>query len=105
LAEVIDMMLAKEREQRYQTPADLVLDLECLLRGEPPRLARQRSQFSALEGLAHGPAELPDAEIDEEPAEASQRVPRSAGNERLWLVVLTILFAMSLIANLILLAK
>src|SRR5262249_3332967 len=42
LGEVVEIMIAKDKAERYQTPADLIADLECLLAGAPPRLARQR---------------------------------------------------------------
>src|SRR5262249_49909625 len=43
VGEVIEVMMAKDRRQRYQTPGDLITDLEFLLNGEPPKLARQRA--------------------------------------------------------------
>src|SRR5262245_19783452 len=104
LVEVIDMMMAKDRDQRYQTPSDLVLDLECLLRHEPPRFARQRSQFSALEGLANGQVELPEAMVDEEPQWREETPAKKPGNLQLWLIVLAVLLAASVIVNLALLA-
>src|SRR5207244_4514018 len=39
LGEVVEFMMAKDRRKRYPTPDDLILDLECLLHGEPPKLA------------------------------------------------------------------
>jgi serine/threonine-protein kinase len=104
LSEVIDMMMAKDREQRYQAPADLVLDLECLLRHEPPRLARQRSQFSALEGLATGQVELPEATVDEDTSTQQQASSIERSPLRLWLAVLALLLALSFVLNLALLA-
>jgi serine/threonine protein kinase len=73
LAEVVEFLMAKEPGQRYRTPADLLMDLECLIKGEPPRLARQRMQASVLEALAEGEAE---EEEEEEPEVKVRKRPR-----------------------------
>ena len=57
LGEVVEFMMAKDRNQRYRSADDLVLDLECLLAGEPPKLARQRIEAATLRGLSEGEAE------------------------------------------------
>src|SRR5205085_1112387 len=65
--EVLETLLAKDRRRRYQSAADLILDLECLLRGEPPRLARRGVAAGALGALAGGEAdeeEIIDAEVE-----------------------------------------
>jgi hypothetical protein len=56
LGEVVELLMAKSRRQRYQKADDLIIDLECLLAGEPPKLARQRIEASTLKGLAEGEA-------------------------------------------------
>src|SRR5438552_8827858 len=38
LGEVVEFMMAKGRQQRYPTPDDLIIDLECLLNRRPPKL-------------------------------------------------------------------
>jgi eukaryotic-like serine/threonine-protein kinase len=52
LGMVVETMLAKNREHRYQSPDDLILDLKCLMRDESPMIAGQKPD--ALMGLAHG---------------------------------------------------
>ncbi len=52
LGEVVEMMMAKNREERYRNPDDLILDLKCLLQGEAPMLAQQKSD--TLANLAEG---------------------------------------------------
>jgi serine/threonine-protein kinase len=96
LGEVVECTMAKDRDQRYQTPADLIVDLECLLNGEPPRLARQQMNVSALKGLAHGAAEEDEDEDDEPPA---------AGVPLLWVYVGGAVLGVSLLLNLILLLR
>ena len=39
LGMVVETMLAKNREHRYSTPDDLILDLKCLFQGESPMIA------------------------------------------------------------------
>lgn len=58
IGEVVEMMMAKNRDERYHTAGELIIDLECLLNGEPPRLARQKMSKSL--------AELSEGETDEE---------------------------------------
>ena len=49
---VVETMMAKNREHRYQTPDDLILDLKCLQRGESPMIAGQKPE--TLLALAEG---------------------------------------------------
>lgn len=55
LGMVIETMLAKNRENRYTTPDDLILDFKCLLQGDPPMIAGQKPD--SLEALAEGDAD------------------------------------------------
>ena len=57
LGEVVEFMTAKEPAGRYRTPDDLIIDLECLLNGESPKLAHQRIEASSLRDLAEGEAD------------------------------------------------
>ena len=49
---VVETMMSKNRDNRYRSPDDLILDLKCLLQGESPMIAGQKSD--ALAGLAEG---------------------------------------------------
>jgi len=51
-AEVIEMMMAKNRDDRYKNAKDMLVDLECVAKGESPLLARERLDAKALTGLA-----------------------------------------------------
>ena len=44
LGMVVETMMAKNREHRYHTPDDLILDLKCLLRDESPMIAGQKPE-------------------------------------------------------------
>jgi serine/threonine-protein kinase len=96
LGEVVEIMMAKERKQRYRNPDDLIIDLECLLNGEPPKLARKRIEAATLQDLAEGEEEEVEAD---EPDEAGG----PPGGAWLWIGILGGLLALSLVANLVLL--
>ncbi|MBI1917558.1 MAG: serine/threonine protein kinase [Planctomycetes bacterium] len=72
LAEVVELLMAKDRRQRYQKAEDLIIDLECLLNDEPPRLARQRIEASTLASLGEGEEE---EESEEPPADDAPSWP------------------------------
>jgi eukaryotic-like serine/threonine-protein kinase len=96
LGEVVEIMMAKNRKQRYRNPDDLIVDLECLLNGEPPKLARQRIEAATLQELSEG---------EEEEEEEEQAATGPPGGAWLWIGVLGGLLALSAIANLVLLIK
>src|SRR5439155_778321 len=89
LGEVVEFMMAKKRKERYQTPADLITDLECLLNGEPPKLARQRMEAAMLKRLAEG-------EVDEDEDEK-----KTEGLPMVWLAVLGGALGVSLLGKLV----
>jgi serine/threonine-protein kinase len=97
LGMVIETMLAKNREHRYTTPDDLILDLKCLQRGESPMIAGQKTE--SLEALAHGEAEAENhGASEEELVELASYV-----NNRNYIIAsMAMLLAVSVITNLIL---
>jgi serine/threonine-protein kinase len=99
LGMVVETMLAKNREHRYSTPDDLILDLKCLQRGESPMIAGQKTE--ALEALAHGEAELePTGPSEEQMVELASYV-----NNRNYIIAsMAMILAVSLLTNVILLA-
>ncbi|MBV8269550.1 MAG: serine/threonine protein kinase [Planctomycetaceae bacterium] len=52
LGVVVETMMAKNRENRYRNPDDLIFDLRCLLQGESPMIAGQKTESLAV--LAEG---------------------------------------------------
>ncbi|HEX7010858.1 MAG TPA: serine/threonine-protein kinase [Phycisphaeraceae bacterium] len=52
ISEIIEVCMAKDRQQRYGSTADLLEDLEAVARGEPPLQARRVFDLSALSALA-----------------------------------------------------
>ena len=90
-------MICKDREQRYPTAEDLIIDLECLLNDQPPKLARRRIAAGTLEGLAKGEAE--------EDSERPRAAPTQSNIQLVWLAILGGLLTLSMILNLFLLLR
>jgi serine/threonine-protein kinase len=105
VGDVIAMMMTKDRRQRYQTPEGLIVDLECLLSGEQPRLARPRIEAATLLELAGGELVADEDEGYALEAKSERSSPRKSRKRKqkqdsLWLAVLGIALALSLLANL-----
>jgi serine/threonine-protein kinase len=96
LGEVVEFMMAKDRDKRYATPEELLLDLDCLLKGKPPRLARQRIEEAMLQQLATG-----ETAAEEEEA----ATPAAQGVSVMWVVVLGALLGLSVLLNIFLLLR
>jgi serine/threonine-protein kinase len=99
LGMVVETMMAKNREHRYQTPDDLILDVKCLQRGESPMIAGQKPDD--LAALAEGDFEdVPRGPSEQEMVDLASYV-NSRNN-----IIATIaaLLALSFITNVILLA-
>ncbi len=60
VCEIIEVMMAKDRNERYASTGDLLADLEAVAGGEPPRQARKKFEVSQLAGLEEGGVELGD---------------------------------------------
>jgi len=54
VSEVIEIMMAKRRENRYKNVEELLMDLEALRKGQPPLQAHKRFDVSMLEQLGKG---------------------------------------------------
>src|SRR5205814_10179517 len=51
IGEIIDLAMAKDREDRYRTTEDMLEDLEAVKRGEPPPHAHQNIEIDKLAAL------------------------------------------------------
>jgi serine/threonine protein kinase len=56
VSEVIEIMMAKRREDRYDNVEELLLDLQALRNGQPPLRAHKRFDVSVFEQLGKGEA-------------------------------------------------
>ncbi|MHC4623457.1 MAG: serine/threonine protein kinase, partial [Planctomycetota bacterium] len=62
ISEVIEIMMAKRKEDRYSSMEEVLTDLEALEEGRPPLRAHQRFDFADLEKLEEGEALEPEEE-------------------------------------------
>jgi serine/threonine protein kinase len=97
VGEVIEVMMAKKREDRYTSVRDLLVDLEAIARGEPPLQARSQYDAQVLQGLAQR-GEVVHTEYQPQPSAAPTRP------DWIWVILLGALFALSVIINIVLLA-
>ena len=98
VAEVIEVMMAKSRDNRYASTKDVLIDLEAVKRGEPPLQARRKFDAGLMKQLAAGPKPMTSG--NGEP-HAEEHEP--AGSN--WIiVVLGIFLGLSALLNLILIA-
>jgi serine/threonine-protein kinase len=56
ISEVIEVMMAKDRKERYSTMQEVITDLEAVREGRPPLVARQKFNVEALGQLEEGDA-------------------------------------------------
>jgi serine/threonine-protein kinase len=99
LGMVVETLLAKNREHRYLTPDDLILDLKCLNQGESPMIAGQKPD--SLLALAHGESD----DILGGPSEEELVEIAGVVNSRNQVIAtIAMLLAVSVITNVILLA-
>jgi serine/threonine protein kinase len=98
LGMVVETMMAKNREHRYQTPDDLILDIKCLQRGESPMIAGQKPE--TLLALAQGESDG----VHHRSASEDELVELASyvNNRNHLIATMAMLLAVSVITNLIL---
>lgn len=96
VGEIIEVMMAKNQDDRYPNCAELITDLEAVAKGEPPLQARHKYDHTLLETLANGGQTL---DYHSDPAHDMEKT--SAVSIQ-WVVALGVLFAVSILVNLIL---
>ena len=82
ISEVVEVMMAKRREERYVNAEELIADLEAVRNGQPPMRARKEIHVSMLEKLQEGEA----VETEEEDAVSEETI----AHYRLAVVVLSV---------------
>jgi serine/threonine-protein kinase len=99
LGEVVETMMAKDREQRYATPDDVIMDLQCLLAGERPLIAQRKAD--ALAKLDEGD----EAEAAESAVTESEKAEMAAivNSRNTVISILAVLLAVSVVTNLLVL--
>jgi serine/threonine-protein kinase len=103
LGEVVETMMAKNRDDRYRNPDDLILDLKCLLQGDRPMIAEQKA--STLAALAEGDATDDDGLGLVSGASEAEMIEQAAyANSRTNIIAaLAILLGLSIISNVLVL--
>ncbi len=74
VSEVIEIMMAKRKEDRYDNIEELLADLDAIRKGQPPLRAHKRFDVSTLEQLEIGDVVTSDAETYEEEVIARYRI-------------------------------
>lgn len=105
-AEVIEVMMAKDRSKRYSSTEDLLKDLVAVSKGEPPLQARQRVDLRVYKAIAD--AEKAAERDEEELLDASStdtvvQLPPSSQASRPLVILLVMLLGISVILNIVLL--
>ncbi len=96
VSEVVEIMMAKRREDRYKNIEELLLDLEALREGRPPVQAHKRFDVSVLEKLQEGEVvEVKQKAYEEE----------TIANYRMAILILSTVAAMFLIVIVLLLLR
>ena len=98
---VIETMMARNRDNRYTNPDDLILDLKCLLQDESPMIASGKSD--ALAGLAEG--DVSDDEAEGSPVAEAERVEMAGyvNNRNTVIAALAAFLGLSMLTNVLLL--
>ena len=102
LGEVVETMMAKNRDNRYRSPEDLLLDLKCLLQGESPMIAAKKAD--SLAGLAEGDYDEDGGGVSEASAvtEAEKQEIAAVVNRRATIIAaLAILLGVSIVTNIL----
>ncbi|MCY2932250.1 MAG: protein kinase [Planctomycetota bacterium] len=94
IGEVVEVMMAKDRNRRYASTADLLVDLEAIAGGRPPLQARKQIDAGMLKGLADG------QQIVEEPLDDARELG-GGGGFMVVVIVLAAALALSIIINIV----
>ena len=88
VGEIIEVMMAKKRDDRYPSTKELIADLEAVAAGEPPLQARKKYDPALLQNLASSGETVSMA--------APEDLDPSAGNTQGSLVILLLCIALGL---------
>lgn len=94
LAQVIEMMMAKDPRERYQSSADLMVDLDLLRKGQPPHFAQSKVGVSSVASVLD--------ELKTAPAPTKAELPRvhNPASDRLMTILLAAGLIVSVLVNL-----
>ena len=98
LGEVVEVMMAKDRDRRYPSTRDLLIDLESIARGEPPLQARRQIKADVLSGLAE------EQTPNEDTVEMEAMRGAATSEWKIYIILLAAALAVSVLLNIIQLA-
>jgi len=99
VGEIIEVMMAKNPEDRYPTCTELIADLESVASGEPPLQARKKYDHQLLEDLATGGTVIEPADGTGRGDSAGAYMPSTMS------IVLGVILAASILVNVVLIAR
>lgn len=97
VSEVIEMMMAKSRRQRYKNCADLLVDLRAARKGELPPIAHKEASVMALSEVAQS-SQAAAAPIVEDRSRAPSPFRHPSVQRLLWYAVAVTIFAVVMAA-------
>jgi serine/threonine-protein kinase len=92
ISEVIEVMMAKRKEDRYNNVDELLTDLEAVRNGRPPLRAHKRFDVSVLEQLGKGDAVEAEEKLYKEDTVAHYRIATLVLGAVVATLVLVIIF-------------
>ena len=98
---VVETMMARNRDNRYRNPDDMILDLKCLLQGESPMIAAGKSD--SLAGLAEG--DVSEDDLGGSPVAQAERVEMAGyvNTRNTIIAALAAILGLSVLTNVLLL--
>ena len=97
IGEIIEVMMAKDPNDRYPSTEELITDLEAVTKGEPPLQAREKYDHTLLESLATKGSAIA------EPGEEEPVQPASGGVATQLVLALGVILVLSILTNILLL--
>ena len=91
LGEVVEVMMAKDRNRRYASTSDVLMDLEAIAAGMPPLQARKQIDVGVLSGLAQA--------AEQSATPAIEPVVETSHDLMVYIIILAAGLAISLIVN------
>jgi serine/threonine-protein kinase len=99
VSEVIETMMAKNRDERYRNMEEVMGDLRAVRNGQPPLMARQKFNVEALEQLEEGMA------IETTDDAHSEYSGETIAKYRMWVIILGAVSALMALAVLFMLTN
>lgn len=100
LSEIVEVMMAKKRQDRYRTTRDLIVDLELVAKGEQPLQAHKHID-TVLTDLAKAEQTSQTVEPQMQPMVPSNTTSTTSLSQNNIIILLSVLLGLSVLGNLI----